>query len=179
MLPCGYAKKDICIAIGKDKSVLFLELKRNILKRGYSASLVHEYAHEREECFRIKRKFTETVKRHIVKYLTEEQWSSEQIVGDAKRRGIEKVSCERIYQFIREDKRSVGVIWRHCRRQQKHRKSPVVGKKLSFRIKFQLIKDYQSSTKNNVLEIGKLIQYVGAANKSAILTTTERLTGFW
>jgi IS30 family transposase len=58
MLQAGYAKKDICIAIGKDKSVLSRELKRNSSKRVYSATLAHEYADERKERFRRRRKFT-------------------------------------------------------------------------------------------------------------------------
>ena len=130
MLQGGYTKKDICIAIGKDKSVLCRELKRNSSKRGYSAALADEYANERKERFRRKRKFTESIKRHVVKYLTEEEWSPEQIVGHAKKQGIQMVSCERIYQFIREDKRTGGTIWKHCRHQLKHRKRPVGGKKV-------------------------------------------------
>ena len=47
-----------------------------------------------------QKKFTESIKRHVVKCLTEEQWSPEQIVGKAKKRSIQMVSCERIYQFI-------------------------------------------------------------------------------
>jgi len=65
-----------------------------------------------------------------VKYLTEEQWSPKQIVGDAKRRGIEMISARRIYQFIREDKRKGGTLWKQCRHQLKHRKKPVGGKKV-------------------------------------------------
>ena len=96
MLQAGYAKKDVCIAIGKDKSVLSRELKRNSSRRGYSAALAQEYANERKERFRRKRRFSGTVRNHVVKYLTEEQWSPEQIVGEAKKRGVEMVSCERI-----------------------------------------------------------------------------------
>src|SRR5215469_5621667 len=122
MLQAGCAKKTICIAIGKDKSVLSRELKRNSSKRGYSAALAEEYANERKERFRRHRKFTEPIRRHVVKYLTEEQWSAEQIAGDAKRRGIAMVSHERIYQFIREDKLAGGSLWKHCRHKLKHRK---------------------------------------------------------
>ena len=92
MLQAGCAKKVICIALWKDKSVLCRELKRNSSKRVYSAAWAQQYASERKECFRSHRKFTEDVKEHIVNCLTEEQWSVEQIVGDAKRRGIAIVS---------------------------------------------------------------------------------------
>ena len=108
MLQADYARKDICIAIGKDKSVLSRELKRNSSKRGYSPGSANEYANERKERFRRRRTFTEEVKEYVVKCLTEEQWSPEQIVGDAERRGIATVSHERIYQFIKEDKRDGG-----------------------------------------------------------------------
>ncbi|MDR0613996.1 MAG: helix-turn-helix domain-containing protein, partial [Dysgonamonadaceae bacterium] len=36
MLQAGFTKKAVCIATGKDKSVISRELKRNASKRGYS-----------------------------------------------------------------------------------------------------------------------------------------------
>ena len=178
MLQAGCAKKDICIAIGKDKSVLSRELKRNSSKRGYSAALAHQYANERKERFRTKRKFTETIKRHVVKYLTEEQWSPEQIVGDAKRRGMEMVSYERIYQFIREDKGKGGTLWKQCRHQLKHRKRPVGGKKVIIPDKVSI--DQRPAIINEKQRFGdwEIDTIVGPENKGAILTATERLTGF-
>ena len=178
MLQGGYAKKDICIAIGKDKSVVCRELKRNCSKRGYSAALAHEYANERKERFRSKRKFTEAIKKHIVKYLTDEQWSPEQIVGDAKRRGIEMVSCERICQFIREDKDNGGSLWKHCRHQLKHRKRPVGGKKVIIPDKVSI--DERDAVINEKQRFGdwEIDTIIGAENNGAILTATERVTGF-
>ena len=178
MLQGGYAPKDICIAIGKDKSVLSRELKRNSSKRGYSAALAQEYANERKERFRSQRRFTEAVKLHVIKYLTEEQWSPEQIVGDAKRRGIQMVSCERIYQFIREDKRNGGSLWKHCRHQLKHRKRPVGGKRIIIPDKVSI--DERPTVINQKQRFGdwEIDTIVGPENKGAILTATERLTGF-
>ena len=178
MLQGGYAKKDICIAIGKDKTVLSRELKRNSSKRGYSASLADEYANERKERFRIKRRFTESIKRHVFKCLTEEQWSPEQIVGDAKKRGIQMVSCERIYQFIREDKRTGGTLWKQCRHQLKHRKRPVGGKKVIIPDKVSI--DQRPEVINEKKRFGdwEIDTIVGPENNGAILTATERLTGF-
>jgi IS30 family transposase len=178
MLQASYAKKDICIAIGKDKSVLSRELKRNSSKRGYSAALADEYANERKERFRRQRKFTEPVKKHIVKYMTEEQWSPEQIVGDAKKRGVEMVSCERIYQFIREDKRTGGSLWKQCRHRLKHRKRPVGGKKVIIPDKVSI--DERPDVINEKQRFGdwEIDTIVGPQNNGAILTATERLTGF-
>jgi IS30 family transposase len=178
MLQAGYAKKEICTAIGKDKSVLSRELKRNSSKLGYSGSLAHEYANERKERFRRRRKFSEAVKNHIVKYLTEEQWSPEQIVGDAKKRGIEMVSCERIYQFIREDKRTGGTLWMHCRHRLKHRKRPVGGKQVIIPDKVSI--DERPAIVNEKKRFGdwEIDTIVGPENNGAIITVTERLTGF-
>ena len=178
MLQAGYAKKDICIATGKSKSVLSRELKRNSSKRGYSAALAEEYANERKERFRKNRKFTESIKRHVVKYLTEEQWSPEQIVGDAKRRGIDMVSCERIYQFIRADKRTGGTLWKQCRHQLKHRKRPVGGKKVVIPDKVSI--DERPDVVNEKQRFGdwEIDTIAGPENNGAILTATERVTGF-
>jgi len=179
MLQAGCAKKDICTAIGKDKSVLSRELKRNSSKRGcYSAESAQTYANERKERFRKKRKFTETVKKHVVKYLSEEQWSPEQIVGDAKKRDIEMVSCQRIYQFIREDKRDGGSLWKHCRHQLKHRKRPVGGKKIIIPDKVSI--DERPDVINKKQRFGdwEIDTIVGPENKGAILTAIERKTGF-
>ena len=178
MLQGGYAKKDICIAIGKDKSVLSRELKRNSSKRGYSAAMADEYANERKERFRKKRKFTETVKTHIIRCLTEEQWSPEQIVGHAKRQGIKMVSCERIYQLIREDKRTGGSLWKHCRHKLKHRKRPIGGKKVIIPDKVSI--DQRPAVINQRKRFGdwEIDTIVGPENNGAILTATERMTGF-
>jgi len=178
MLQAGSAKKNICTAIGKDKSVLSRELKRNSSKRGYSPGLANEYANERKERFRRCRTFTDEVKEHVIKCLTEEQWSPEQIVGDAKRRGIAMVSHERIYQFIKEDKRSGGSLWKHCRHRLKHRKRPVGGKKVIIPDKVSI--DERSAVINEKQRFGdwEIDTIVGPENRGAILTATERRTGF-
>jgi len=178
MLQADYARKDICIAIGKDKSVLSRELKRNSSKRVYSAAWAQEYTNERKERFRRYRKFTEEVKSYIVHCLTEEQWSPEQIVGDAKRRGISMVSHERIYQFIKEDKRDGGSLWKHCRHRLKHRKRQVGGKKIIIPDKVSI--DERPAVVNEKQRFGdwEVDTIVGPENNGAILTATERTTGF-
>ncbi|KAA6309547.1 hypothetical protein EZS27_038979 [termite gut metagenome] len=54
---------------------------------GYSARMEQMYADERKERFREKRRFTESIKRKIIRELTEDQWSPEQIVGKARKKG--------------------------------------------------------------------------------------------
>jgi IS30 family transposase len=67
MLQAKCTRKEICIATGKDKSVFSRELNRNKSKRGYSPVLSQQYADERKERFKVKRKFTDSVKQKIIK----------------------------------------------------------------------------------------------------------------
>jgi len=171
-------RKEICIAIGKDKSVLSRELKRNSGKRGYSPVLAQEYANERKERFKYNRKFTPAVRHKVINELTQYQWSPEQIVGKAKRDGISMVSTERIYRFIRQDKQEGGLFWKHCRHKLKHRKRPATGKKVVIPNKVMI--DERPDVINNRERFGdwEVDTIVGPENKGAILTLTERQTGF-
>jgi len=178
MIQAGKSRKEICVATGRDKSVISRELKRNSHKRGYSARLAQEYANERKERFRRPRKFVGAVKEYVIRHLTEEQWSPEQIVGKAKRDGLPTVSHERIYQFIRQDKAAGGSLYKHCRHRLKHRKRPVGGKKIVIPDKVSI--DERPQVINNRERFGdwEIDTIVGPENNGAILTATERTTGF-
>jgi IS30 family transposase len=110
--------------------------------------------------------------------LTKEQWSPKQIVGFAKQNNIPMVSHERIYQFIRQDKKEGGLLWTHTRHKLKHRKRPVTGKQENIKNKVSIelrpaIVDTQE--RYGDWEIDTII---GENQKGAILTITERKTGF-
>ena len=178
MLQAGCTKKMICVATGKDKSVISRELKRNASKRGYSPGLAQLYADERKERFKGQRKFTPQVERKITECLSGEQWSPEQIVGWCRKKGIPMVSHERIYQYIRHDKQKGGTLWKHCRHRLKHRKRPVGGKKVIIPDKVMI--DRRPDVINRKQRFGdwEIDTVVGPENKGAILTATERTTGF-
>ena len=88
------------------------------------------------------------------------------------------VSPERIYQFIREDKREGGSLWKECRHQLKHRKRPVGGKKVIIPDKVSI--DERPDVINEKKRFGdwEIDTIVGPQNNGAILTATERKTGF-
>ncbi|KAA6324766.1 hypothetical protein EZS27_025948 [termite gut metagenome] len=136
------------------------------------------YVDERKERFRDKRKFTENIKRKIIKELAGEQWSPEQIVGQARKEGEPMVSHERIYQFIREDKASGGVLYKNLRHRLKHRKRPVGGKKVVIPDKVSI--EQRPGIINQKQRFGdwEIDTIVGKENQGAILTVTERKTGF-
>ena len=60
---------------------------------------------ERKERFCSHRRFTKSIEKKVRYYLEQEQWSPEEIVGYCKTQHIEMVSTERIYQYVRLDKK--------------------------------------------------------------------------
>ena len=55
------------------------------------------------------------MKRHV-DYWIEQDYSPEQIAGRAKHEGVNCVSHERIYQYIWQDKKDCGLLFKHLRR---------------------------------------------------------------
>ena len=170
------SKIAIAAEIGVDKSTIYRELNRNSSKRSYQADKAQRYANERKERFSLNRVFTDSVQRIVVKYITEEQWSPEQVVGYCQKTGIKMVSTERIYQFIREDKIQGGNLYKHLRHKLKHRKRPISGS--TIRIKDRISIDQRPEKANNREEFGhfEMDLVVGKDNKGAILTLTERVS---
>ncbi|MFY9151993.1 MAG: IS30 family transposase [Prolixibacteraceae bacterium] len=170
--------KIIARLVDTDKSTIYREIKRNKRKRSYSASFAQQLATERKERFGCPRKFTDQAKKFVVEKLEKEQWSPKQIVGFAEQNNIPMVSHERIYQFIRQDKKEGGLLWTHTRHKLKHRKRPVTGKQVNIKNKVSIelrpaIVDTQE--RYGDWEIDTII---GENQKGAILTMTERKTGF-
>jgi len=179
-LKCNLSKEKISIALGVDKSTIYRELRRNSSSKGvYRPDLAHEMATERKERFNQARKFTESMKNLIHKYIKKEQWSPEQIVGYCKANDIPIVSHERIYQHIREDKQAGGGLYKHTRHQLKHRKRPVGEKKEIIKDKISIEK--RSDIINNKERFGdwEIDLIVGPQNKGAIVTIVERKTAFF
>ena len=105
-LNCNKSQKFIAEQLGVSQSCISRELNRNKLKRGgYSPEKAQDFTDVRKERFCYNRRFTKTVKDFVDQKLTQEQWSLEQIVGYCNKHKIEMVSIERIYQYLRADKK--------------------------------------------------------------------------
>jgi len=170
--------KLIASLLETDKSTIYREIKRNKGKRAYSAKLAQELSDERKERFGRCRSFTDHMKRVVSDKLVTEQWSPKQIVGFCKRNGQPMVSHETIYGFIRDDKKAGGQLWTHTRHGLKHRKRPKAGRQANIANKVS-IEDrpaiVEAKERCGDWEIDTI---VGQDNKGAILTVTERKTGF-
>ena len=85
----GIKQKDIALYAECNPSTVSRELSRNKTKTGkYSPKVAQEISEERKERFRKERKFTKEMKVFVIKHISEEQWSVEQIVGYCRKNGI-------------------------------------------------------------------------------------------
>lgn len=169
---------EISVIIGKDKSVLSRELRRNSHKNGtYTGKHAQMLCDERKERFKRRRSFTREIRERILSDLQNEQWSPAQIVGLARKEDRAMVSHERIYQFIRSDKEKGGSLYLHLRHALKHRKRPVSGKQITIKNKVSI--DLRPEIINRRLRFGdwEIDTIIGREGKGAIVTITERITG--
>ena len=170
----GSTQKQIAQAIGKDKSVVSRELKRNAnLKGKYSFEYAQDMANLRKERMKKPRKLHPWLKKQIIE-LIKQDWSPQQIEGRLALENKPFVSHETIYKIIRQDKREGGTLYKHTRHQLKHRKRPV-GKKIS--IKNRVSIDQRPDIVNTKQRFGdwEIDTIIG---KGAILTMVERKTAF-
>jgi len=170
--------KTVAELLDTDKSTIYREIDRNMGKRSYSAKFAQQLSTERKERFGRVRKLTPDMMKLIIEKLTTEQWSPKQIVGSCHLDNRPMVSHECIYQLIRQDKQNGGLLWTHTRHKLKHRKRPLIGKQVNIKNKVSIelrpaIVDTQERCGD--WEIDTII---GENRKGAILTITERKTGF-
>jgi IS30 family transposase len=175
----GKTKKEICEIIGKDKSVISRELRRNCdLRSGaYNPELA-----QRKYTKRMKEKpkhirFTEEVKQKVIREL-ENDFSPEQIAGRARLDGIACVSHETIYQFVWADKKVKGDLYKHLRNRGKKYRA-----RGAYKSSRGIIKDRVSIAKrpkevDEKKRIGdiEIDTIVGKGNRGAIFTATDRAT---
>lgn len=173
----GFSQSEIAKELGVHKSTISRELKRNVTKTGkYNPTQAQQYAEIRKERFCSNRVFTKTIEQRVRSYLEQEQWSPEQIHGYCKKHQIEMVSVERIYQYIREDKKNGGVLYQYLRHRLKHRKRPVGNSKE--RIKDRVSIEQRPEKVNRREEFGhwEADLICGKNHQGFLLTLTERVS---
>ena len=100
------------------KSAVSREIHRNRGERGYRFKQAEAKAQARQAIRSKPRKLTVPTRSKIEAKLRQMRWSPEQISGWLSEQGI-KLSHERIYQMIWDDKRDGGNLWRSLRRRGK------------------------------------------------------------
>ena len=114
----GTSQESIASVLGLSQTTVSRELRRNRGQRGYRFKQAEAKAQARQAIRRKPRKLTASVRRKVEAKLRQMRWSPEQISGWLRDQGI-KLSHERIYQMIWQDKRDGGNLWRSLRRRGK------------------------------------------------------------
>lgn len=176
----GYKQKEIALAIGKDKSVINRELKRNCDRRSgeYKADLA-----QRKYKYRQKSKpkhigFTEQIQSHVEELLRKD-YSPEQVSGVSKKQGVGCVSAERIYQHVWEDKKAGGNLHTHLRRKGKKYRKRGSSKDSRGIIKNRVSINQRPEIVEKRLRFGDLEAdlIIGKNHKQAIVTLNDRACG--
>ena len=114
----GVSQESIAGVLGVSQSAVSREMCRNRGQRGYRFKQAEAKAQARQAIRSRPRKLTAPSRRKIEAKLRQMRWSPEQISGWLCEQGI-KLSHERIYQMIWQDKRDGGDLWRSLRRRGK------------------------------------------------------------
>ena len=120
--------RDVATMLCRDHSVISRELRRNTCRDGtYRAEKAQEYAEKRKGKKRKRKLETdEELKMYVVKQMTDNQWSPEQISGQIKKRlepwmSGKGISHETIYKFIYGGQGRFLGLYQYLRRGHKTR----------------------------------------------------------
>jgi len=177
----GISYTEIAQNIGVHKSTVSRELKRNSDQRSgvYKVALAQSKAVKRHLDKAKHIGFTSSIEAFIIKWLKED-YSPEQIVGKSKRLNVSCVSVERIYQFIWQDKKQGGVLYKHLRtRGKRYQKRGDLNSKRG-----QIPDRVDIEKRPNIVELKQrfgdleIDLIIGKDHKGALLTINDRATGF-
>ena len=176
----NFSMGEIAAVIGKHKSTISRELRRNCDRRSgrYDADLAQRKCERRQKEKPHRVRFTEEVRLRVEAMLRED-YSPEQIVGRCKLEGLECVSVETIYQHVWGDKRRGGDLHTHLRRKgRKYRKRDakkdsrgVIRDRVSIDERPKVVDD---KSRFGDLEIDLVM---GANHRRALLTANDRASG--
>lgn len=174
----GYLQKDIAKEVGVSSSTISREIKRNQRYNGvYSASQGDAFYRDRRKKSRKIKIFTPEVERHVREKLLAE-WSPEQISGHAKRHQLFSISHERIYQYVLQDKKKGGDLYKHLRRGKKRYKKRYGSPKRQGPIKNRVWIDDRPKIVDEKIRIGdwEIDTIIGKQQQGAIVTLVERVS---
>lgn len=126
----GLGPTAIAVKIGRNKSTISRELRRNALSSsgGYDAQRADQGARKRRRAASLQpRKVTESMRREICRRLAIDH-TPEIIAGCCACEGMAMVSTEWIYQLIYRDKKRGGTLWKHLPRRHKQRRKRLNGR---------------------------------------------------
>jgi len=168
---------EIAMILGRDKSTISRELRRNKGLRGYRPQQAQCFTEKRRQA-KVQCRLPHSLWRQVERLLRED-WSPEQISLWLKAEYPVSISHEWIYQYILQDKANGGVLYHHlrCKKQRRKRYG-------SYNRRGQLIDRISIDERPSIVEsrsrIGdwELDTIIGKNHKQAIVSLTERKTRY-
>jgi len=173
-----YSLQKIANQLGKDKSTVSREIKRNSGRRGYRYKQAHRFAIMRKINAKKYIRLTPSLYRLVERKL-QEDWSPEQISGWLGKNGYTKISHETIYRIVYHDRELGGTLYRHLRHShKKRRKAYGSGKSLKGSIKNRVSINRRPKIVDEQKRIGDLEgdTIVGKSHNGSIVTLVDRKT---
>ena len=175
----GRTPTQIARAIGRHRSTVYREIKRNMKQNAYKLDAAISYAIAR------RRRAHRGFRIHpddlwIIIRLLREEWSPEQISGALKASGLLSISHQTIYNYVRWDRKQGGTLWKKLRQSSKKRRKRygtrdsrgVLGDKRHISERPKVI---ESRSRIGDWEIDTVM---GSSDQHCIVTLVERKTGF-
>ena len=180
MVKEGFTQSHIAQTIGKDKSTIGRELRRNKDQRNgeYKYTLADNKAIFRKSNKAKHISFTSEIESKVIHYIKED-YSPEQVVGTLKKEGKETVSHETIYKYIWKDKSKGGSLYEHLRTNGKRYRKRGSSKDRRGIIKDRITIDCRPKLIENRSRFGDLEVdlIIGKNHKQAIVTINDRTSG--
>jgi IS30 family transposase len=175
LLKAGLNQTEIAKLIGVSKSTISREVKRNTGLKGYRPRQANQQALDRRQNADKNIRFTAEVKADVKKYLKQD-WSPEQISGWLKKNNKPSVSHETIYQFIIEDQKEGGELYKHLRLGRKKRRKRIKNNDRRGQIPNRVSIDERPAIVDTKERVGdwEIDTIIGKNHKGAIVTAVER-----
>jgi IS30 family transposase len=180
LVKTNHSQGQIAELIGCSKSTVSRELGRNCDQRdgSYWPDLAQRKTNARHKAKPKPKRLTARIEAHVRQKL-EADYSPEQIVGDAARKGIECVSHERIYQLVWDDKKQGGRLYRHMRTKGKRyaKRGSEKGKRGQIVGKVDIDQRPDIVEENQRVGDLEMDLVIGRGHSGVLLTINDRATG--
>lgn len=180
----GLTMVAIALAMGRHRSTLYRELKRNRcykIDHAYRHSKADRRARARRSRSRRNQQYS-SMDFLVVRKLLKLKWSPEQIMGHLRRvrKANRQISHETIYRYIWKDKAKGGSLWKHLRQSPKLRRKRYKAYDSRGRLADKRhITDRPASVEGRRIKGHWEIDTVhGKGSNHCIVTLVERKTGF-
>lgn len=175
LLKDQYSITAIASALGRHKSTISREVRRNTGGRGYRPKQAHVLCHQRRSQARKYIKLTPAIANYIEEKLAL-KWSPDQISQILKEEHQTSISIERIYQFIAKDKLQGGSLYLNLRHGKKRRKKRCGQPERRGSIKNRVGIEHRPAIVNERSRIGdwELDTMIGKNHQGVLVTIVER-----